>query len=558
MMNVQSAQTPLASAGAMRPVMGNPPRLGQQIPGMTGGLPSLGGLSVAQSPMAQQLQGSQPGGYTPVGQSQQPTNNPQAQQSAQQVQQYGRGQDSMLVHMTPDEVNSLRGLAQRFGGDLTQNPHTGLPEAGWLGKLLPTLLGGLGMAFGIPPVWMGALGAVGGTAITGDLKQGLMAGLGAFGGASMAGAAGLGGAAGHLGSNIGLSGSQAAVMHPVAAAGATPAVGSAAPGTLEAAFDKTISGAQKIANPGVLGGFKQAATAGLSGPIGGTLAKLAVPAAVMGATSSISNALTPTPKPGEKPVDEYGYTGPYKAHREQFTPEGAPSLAAPAPFNPMSFDSSQKQWFGPTSYTDNSGNPWIPGQKTTPVTTPTPVVKTSMVNPNRTALATPTTPTPVVKTSMVNPNRTALATPTTPAPTLTPMSDPNTLTPEQRLQQFGYASGGPVHMREGSFVMPARETAEFGKGSTHAGQRALSSLGGIPIQGAGNGVSDDIPARIGNQEARVADGEVHFPPEAVRRLGKGSHKRGTQKLYAMMKKAEQSRKTAARGGDGANLMRGLA
>jgi hypothetical protein len=115
-------------------------------------------------------------------------------------------------------------------------------------------------------------------------------------------------------------------------------------------------------------------------------------------------------------------------------------------------------------------------------------------------------------------------------------------------QQPGYADGGPVHMNAGSFVMPARETAEFGNGSTNAGQRVLSGLGGIPIRGAGDGTSDDIRASIGGQEARVADGEVHFPPEAVRRIGKGSEKRGTEKLYAMMKRAEQSRKQVARGG----------
>ena len=61
--------------------------------------------------------------YTPIGGSNMPTapglSTPDnTLQSAQMTQEQGRGQDSMLVHMTPDEVNSLRGLAQRFGGDL--------------------------------------------------------------------------------------------------------------------------------------------------------------------------------------------------------------------------------------------------------------------------------------------------------------------------------------------------------------------------------------------------------------------------------------------------------
>ena len=62
---------------------------------------------------------------------------------AEQLQSMGRGPDTQLVHMAPQEVNSLRGLAQSFGGDLSVNPNTGLPEAGFLSNILPTLLGGL-------------------------------------------------------------------------------------------------------------------------------------------------------------------------------------------------------------------------------------------------------------------------------------------------------------------------------------------------------------------------------------------------------------------------------
>jgi hypothetical protein len=56
-------------------------------------------------------------------------------QMAQHIQSQGRGEDTMLVHMTPNEVNSLQGLAMAHGGSLTINPETGLPEAGWLGKI---------------------------------------------------------------------------------------------------------------------------------------------------------------------------------------------------------------------------------------------------------------------------------------------------------------------------------------------------------------------------------------------------------------------------------------
>ena len=54
------------------------------------------------------------------------------QQSAQGLASLGRGNDSMLVHMTPREVQGLQGLAMAHGGSLSINPQTGLPEAGIL------------------------------------------------------------------------------------------------------------------------------------------------------------------------------------------------------------------------------------------------------------------------------------------------------------------------------------------------------------------------------------------------------------------------------------------
>ena len=59
------------------------------------------------------------------------------QQMAQGLASLGRGQDSMLVHMTPGEVHGLQSLAQQHGGSLTINPQTGLPEAGFLSSILP-------------------------------------------------------------------------------------------------------------------------------------------------------------------------------------------------------------------------------------------------------------------------------------------------------------------------------------------------------------------------------------------------------------------------------------
>ena len=57
------------------------------------------------------------------------------QQVAQGLASLGRGDDKMLVHMTPREVAGLQSLAMAHGGSLTTNPHTGLPEAGILDKI---------------------------------------------------------------------------------------------------------------------------------------------------------------------------------------------------------------------------------------------------------------------------------------------------------------------------------------------------------------------------------------------------------------------------------------
>ena len=488
-----------------------PPRLGTPVPGTTGGLPASPGLSVHSNPLSQQLQ---------------------PQQAAQQVQQYGRGQDSMLVHMTPDEVNSLRGLAQRFGGDLSVNPNTGLPEAGFLGKLLPTLLGGLGMAFGIPPVWMGAAGALGGTIATGDLGKGLMMGLNAYGGASLAGAAGIGSKFGTLGTKLGLPGADklagigAKVASPVAEQAIQaplPAVAKGTPFTeafstlgAPSTANAVVPGAVDIAalnapKAGLLSNFGQYAKAGLPGGIAQKVAPMAAGLGVL-------NAVTPGPAKvyadKEKP-SEYGYTGPYRVAGDrvlQNAPMGTNEVGiATSPQGRMT--SAEQLYFNPTtSYTDSMGQAWTPGQKTTPITN----------------VGTSGKPKWVYESEMDRyvPKKQGLF-------GAIGMQD----AVDQFRQRGGmYAEGGEVfHMESGGHVFPAKAVAAFGNFDTEAGQRKLAKMGGVPIKGPGDGVSDSIPARIdGGQEARVATGEVYFPPKAVKRMG------GNQKLYAMMRKAEQA------------------
>lgn len=58
-----------------------------------------------------------------------------AQIRAQQLAAQGRGGDSMLVHMRPDEVSAMQRMGQAANAPMTQNPVTGLPEAFNLRKL---------------------------------------------------------------------------------------------------------------------------------------------------------------------------------------------------------------------------------------------------------------------------------------------------------------------------------------------------------------------------------------------------------------------------------------
>jgi hypothetical protein len=123
------------------------------------------------------------------------------------------------------------------------------------------------------------------------------------------------------------------------------------------------------------------------------------------------------------------------------------------------------------------------------------------------------------------------------------------------------AKGGVAELPDGAFVLPARITSELGNGSTNAGAQKLHAMeqrllgknaqpvnlgrysgGGNLVRGAGDGVSDSVPATIGGrQPARIADGEYIFSQAATKKLGKGSTEAGARKLYAMMDRVQKAR-----------------
>jgi hypothetical protein len=87
----------------------------------------------------------------------------------------------------------------------------------------------------------------------------------------------------------------------------------------------------------------------------------------------------------------------------------------------------------------------------------------------------------------------------------------------------------------------------YGGGITALAEGGMYNLGsysdgGRLLRGPGDGVSDDIPATIGqNQPARLADGEFVVPARIVSELGNGSTEAGARKLYAMMDRVQKSR-----------------
>ena len=107
------------------------------------------------------------------------------QQSAQGLASLGRGNDSMLMHVTPKEVAGLQSLAMASGGSLTINPHTGLPEAGFFDSIFDFAAPIIGGYFGMDPFLMA--GIMGGKSLVteGDPLKAAFSAFGGYSGAKL-------------------------------------------------------------------------------------------------------------------------------------------------------------------------------------------------------------------------------------------------------------------------------------------------------------------------------------------------------------------------------------
>lgn len=417
------------------------------------------------------------------------------QQAAKYLQSKGRGDDSVLVHMTPKEVNSLQAIAMAHGGSLSINPETGLPEAGFLKSILPMIIGaGVTAATGgAAAPWMIGLG-LGGveTLRTGSIQKGLMAGLGAYGGAGLAG--------GLMGAGAGAA--QKAQMAALGEGASQQALNQAA----------TQATQQAVVNP-----FVQGATSTVGDALKANLSTMGQ--GVMNPAQFMEGI------GGGRGLLKYGMSAAAPAMMGGY-PAGMPAVSGSGP-NPYNWR-SERTTVTPFPTPDSQGrqqryfteNDFIP---ITQMAEGGPIESMSYANSIGANTGYP----------MADIQRGSYAT-----PYQQPISQ-NVVTGSQDTRVDPY-SGAEIN------TIPANPAQFASGGVSHLGDY---SDGGRLLRGPGDGVSDSIPAMIGSkQPARLADGEFVVPARIVSELGNGSTEAGARKLYAMMDRVQKARgKTVGKG-----------
>jgi len=404
--------------------------------------------------------------------------------AAKNVQSKGRNGDSMLVHMTPGEVGGLQALAMQHGGSLTINPQTGLPEANFLKSLMPTLLG-FGLNFLLPG--SGALIGlgVGGleTLRTGDIGKGLMAGLGAYGGANLAGsltAAGAGAAGASGAAGAGSTGLEAFADPNFIAETGAGALTTGAPATVGA-------GAVPVVDPTIAAQGTGLSGAGLSGAEMSALKSGAGYGDALSSTEALRQGTTQAGQAVSNLGSEAGRqsflnaSGGYSGLATDVGLASAPLIGNA--LTPKPYDVAPETKEGP-----NYEGPYTPSER-----------RVSFPDEERRRRS----------------SEFAYFTPSNPIP---------------------FERGGSVPMLEnGGFVLTKKAVDGLGGGSNKKGQQVASrGLGAIPIRGPGTGTSDSIKTSIDRKRpALVSNGEAYVPKKQVAKHG------GAKKFYALMKKAER-------------------
>ena len=522
------------------------------------------------------------------------------EQLAQHVQSRGRGNDKMLIHMTPSEVGGLQALAKAHGGSLTINPDTGLPEAGFLEKILPTVIGaGVGIATMNPMLGAAAGGAAGMAMNKGSLQAGIMAGLSSYG-------------IGSLG--VGIAGAGAAATSTAGALGQTSLAGAVDAGLMTTGGTLTDAGVAAMD----IGGASTVTD--LAPEAMGNVASSSAINPVVNTPSTWDNLRTGFSTIGESPQ---GWGGFLKNNAFSLGMGAMPLLINPTDqqnqnqqgeaegeIRPYTFTRTQNPNFGmpgqpyfnqsftagtPVAASDFTGfnnggivalaDGGVSGPYTRPTRTVDPAVteynqklmqqaQQEYVNspqlgafhsaiPNagvfnqQAADAYQTLQNKQAADRAANPPQPGIggyvfdqATGRFSKPDVAPEEPTNVgqqgMSDWDLLQRYGYnpysTSGGGA---ASGGVMPNDLRYASGGGirdlpSSHLGDY---SDGGRLLKGPGDGVSDDIPAQIGEkQPARLADGEFVVPARIVSEIGNGSTDAGAKRLYQMMDRVQKARK----------------
>jgi hypothetical protein len=418
------------------------------------------------------------------------------QHAAKHLEKHGRNGDTVLVHMSKGEVKSLNDLAMAGGGHLTINPHTGLPEAGFLQRMLPMAIGaGLTVASGGALSPLAAAMIVGGgyAASTGSVKKGLMAGLGAYGGA------GMGASFAEAGASSVVPEATAAAPAPVAEIAATP-----------------VAPAPVVVDPAtsMRGGFSTATAPAATTTPGVTTnpPPFASNATTLKAQQDFLSGASPAPAPVTTTSQPVINSNSPSFQQQPGTLElknMTPAQRFEAMKSGASFDNLGK-FASNNKYTTigMGASAIMPYDEDKKEAAPTPGDSDPGQQFNYQANATTPTPTP------------------------------NPYGQEQKYFNQRY-------------VARAADGGMMASGGISDAQYNLGgySDGGRLLRGPGDGVSDSIPAVIGKkQPARLADGEFVVPARIVSELGNGSTEAGARKLYAMMDRIQKTRgKTVGKG-----------
>jgi hypothetical protein len=451
--------------------------------------------------------------------------------------------------MNQEEVQGLQALAKKHGTSLTINPDTGMPEAFKLGKVFKAVLpiaagfalgpGGFGLGgsmFGAGSFMSSALGTgllIGGAtaALTGNLGQGLMAGLGAYGGfglsdvySKMGGMSGIMGAGKSTASlNADILGKQGinTVGNSIVPVSKVPQVGNigaameANVNNLASAFPKTPvagGGLGTVGGPGInLNSLQSLNTPISSGT--NVLSNLTPTAATtIGTSPNIPLSLADTSKSAlYRPGLAENFAAAGGKASQLYMPIGQAALAGvePSDFYEDPITPQEKQSYEQTGV-DSMGRPTYG------------YTKASAYNPYRTL-------------NLGGPSPLNLGASTKSYAT------GGTIQSGGIRDLYGTPDNQPT-------ISPGLSGFGLGRLNNLAGEQAMTqaqTLGyarGGYLDGQGDGMSDSIPATIeGKQPARLADGEFVVPADVVSHLGNGSSKAGSKRLYAMMQKVRKAR-----------------